>query len=610
MALNIIRVTLKELQKHGLPFLTGSSHSIKLQSKLPYDIKIKWGEFDPLFKGDCSDTRGRQERMMALGFFYDTIDGINGPITERCWQYMKEEMEHQKNAPIADMEAHLAQQMNTVVQKDNGSRDHESDPEKDMRIMYPGSFTFSGVNQLGNPLTSHRKNEEDKAWKKNRGLGRVPLIVEVVDRVTGEKAEGVKICFEYIDPFANPDDQKIYLDSISDVTERSNSPRSYVTANIARDASLPFGFNCTDGNGGRKPTDVHGTLIAKGKVHGFPHKVTTSGRPNKFSVVGITNDQGETGAVLRPARTAGDCFKLKVYVLEAPEPRKAVEEKTTGLMTVWRNQRVSKIIIKQPVPGYSGAPPVNASLQGALGSISTSDISTEYAKAFHDAVIDKDAETPLVLTAANYLAAINAATAEVSNPRKFDLDALVNTGLSSPFLFWLADDVTYNANRKANSRSIDLTKANTWGHISGLLNELMDSFMKHFTNKAVPGVMVIRSEIGDSYSYWAHPKKPANWMATTSGVATIMRGCYLWYPNSVYNTTMPYPVTTNAMHEMGHVLFLRHHYTSGKGATASGGFSANHDSQDDCIMGYMKLTTNDFCGKCLLKLRGWDESKF
>lgn len=610
MTSSVIRATIKQLQQAGMRISTGAVHSIQVQPQYDYEIKLKWGDFDALFSGHGGMTRGRQERMMALGYFYDTVDGANGPITRRCWQYMREEMEHQASAAIADIEAHVRDQLETIVQKDDGSRDHEPDPEQDLRVMYPGSFCFDDVNQLGNPLTAHRKKAEDRAWKKNKGLGRLPLLVEVTDRKTGEKAAGVKICFEFIDPFANPEDQKNALNSISNSTERTRDPRAYITANLVRDANRPFGYNCTDAIGGRKPADVHGTLIARGEVHGFPHQVTPADRPNNFSVVGITDDQGETGAVLRPARTAGDCFKLKVYVLEATEPREAEEEKTTGLMTVWRSQRVSKIIVKPPAAGYAGAPPLSANLQGALGTITTATMVTEYAKAFHDAVIDKDAATPLNLTAATYRAAIVAAKASVRNPRNYDLDALINTGFASPFTFWLADDATYNANRKAGTRRLNLTRANTWGQIGAILDGLIDGFLKHFTTRAVPGVMIVRGEVGDSYSYWAHPNRPANWSWTTSGVATKMRGCYVWYPNSIYTSTMPYPVTINTMHEMGHVLFLRHLYTQGAGATASGGFPANHDAQDDCIMGYMALTTNDFCGKCLLKLRGWDESKF
>lgn len=591
------------------PAPTGATHTVGPPRR--YSITLRWGNFDALFHGSLDTARGKQERMMALGYFHDEVDGDEGPITRRCWQYMSEEMAHQAGAAIADLPAHVREQLKTIVQKDDDSRAHEPDPLQPMRIMFPGSWCITDAAQLGNPLTAHRKDAEDDAWNDNLGLGRLPLLVEVKDRDTDRPARNVKICFEYVEPFATADDQKAYLQTISNQTERSSNPRAYITGLLERDAALPFGFNCTTARAGRKPADVDGTLIASGHVHGFPHRATTDGRPNAFSMVASTDDQGLTGVVLRPGRTAGDCYKLKVYVLEAAAPRDAEAEKTTGLMTVWRSQRVSKIYIKPPQGAFAGSPPLAARLQGALGTITTATVVSELKKAFHDTIIDKDAATPVNLTAATYRAAILAAKTNVDNPRNYDLDALINTSFASPYTFWLNDDATYNANRAAGKRRLDLTRPASWDHMKDIIRDLRDGFMQHLTDRAVPGVMVVRGEVGDSYSYWANPNKPANLRpATTSGVATIMRGCYVWYPNAIYTSNMPYPVTINTLHEMGHVLFLRHHYTSGSGATASGGFSANHDAQDDCIMGYMALTTNDFCGKCLLKLRGWDESKF
>ena len=43
----------------------------------------------------------------------------------------------------------------------------------------------------------------------------------------------------------------------------------------------------------------------------------------------------------------------------------------------------------------------------------------------------------------------------------------------------------------------------------------------------------------------------------------------------------------------------------------SGGVPSEHDYKDYCIMSYQRNVQNftDYCGRCNLKLRGWDTSK-
>jgi hypothetical protein len=57
---------------------------------------------------------------------------------------------------------------------------------------------------------------------------------------------------------------------------------------------------------------------------------------------------------------------------------------------------------------------------------------------------------------------------------------------------------------------------------------------------------------------------------------------------------------------MGHCHYGQHSWTDTT-ATASlaGGVPTQHDEHDRCVMGYLRMP-GDFCGKCLLRLRGWD----
>ena len=61
-------------------------------------------------------------------------------------------------------------------------------------------------------------------------------------------------------------------------------------------------------------------------------------------------------------------------------------------------------------------------------------------------------------------------------------------------------------------------------------------------------------------------------------------------------------------HEMGHSLWLHHATTEeGKKPEASDRQEHNRVEWDTCTMSYISLA--NFCGLCVLKLRGWDETK-
>jgi hypothetical protein len=59
---------------------------------------------------------------------------------------------------------------------------------------------------------------------------------------------------------------------------------------------------------------------------------------------------------------------------------------------------------------------------------------------------------------------------------------------------------------------------------------------------------------------------------------------------------------------MGHTLYLRHHRTRPGGLHNAASFPEDHDGRDNCLMGYI-FCEGEYCGKCHLKIRGWDVSK-
>jgi peptidoglycan hydrolase-like protein with peptidoglycan-binding domain len=119
----------------------------------------------------------------------------------------------------------------------------------------------------------------------------------------------------------------------------------------------------------------------------------------------------------------------------------------------------------------------------------------------------------------------------------------------------------------------------------------------------------------------------ASGIATSERAATVYGGVQ-YYIGWIY---LGDGFTKNAMHEIGHTLYLRHQYTGNPVVTggpptwqhAGANFCEDHDSPaavnnpiampapvayDRCLMGYLPCD-GDYCGKCHLKLRGWDVSK-
>jgi hypothetical protein len=592
--------------------VTGGDHTVVLHEEPPtYTLSVEYGDFDALFN-DVSTVRGRQERMQAVGFYYGAVDDDEGSITRRCSRHLRDELGHSVGHTLTDEEftEQFNRRIRCTVRKSDGSLEPETDFTSDARVVFPGTFCFRRVAQLGDSPERHRFNSEQTAWNGNRGLGKIPLIARVTNTATGDAVAGMRVCFEFIPAFDPPRGQLAYLSHVSSESESTSSPREYIRGKLHHSSHAAYGYNCPSSKGGKTPDDVLGHLIAQGEVPGFPYQAGNEGRPNNFSATVDTDDSGAAGIVLLPSRMAGDCYKLKVRVIiEGREPI-ASEIITSGILTIWRNLRISRIIHKRPQAGFAGEPMLDAEMMGALGSIQPSTMRTEYTKAFHLLEVDHSAAHPVNMTERSYHSALAFAKRHASNPAHFDLDALILNEFNSPYLFWLDTDVNYNANKTAvNAIELNLALPLHWRHLAELVSSLSDRFMEYWSGGALPGITIIRSEVGDSYSYWNRENlpRPRNWSATSSGVATRFRGCFLWYPEEVYAGSMPYDITRNAMHEMGHNLFLRHHYTSRIHAEDNG-FPDDHDTDDFCLMGYLTLTTNDYCGKCLLKLRGWDES--
>ena len=585
-----------------------------------YVIVLSWGSMETMFASDRATARGRKERLMAADYYDGPIDDTDSEDTKLCWEFLRNLIDGQDkichdDAGLTDALAKRLQDLIAEANETATTLRHERDPTCDIRLILPGTFCYTSLSQSSDTATAYRFQAEKAAWDTNSGLGRFPLLARVykwTKPLTFKPAVGIDVCFQFVPAFATPEEhQKSITDRLLNSSEGANTsnPRDYVTSKLVV-ANDPFGFNAPNASGGVIPTDVFGALISDKPPPNFPYKAGIAGRPDARSVVATTDTNGVAGVVLTPSRIAGDCYKLKVFALK--QPNQAVH---TGRIQIWRHLRIAKIVEKPPVAAYSGIPPAPAGLTGTLGTVALNKVRDAFTRMFYAATFESAAKSPHNLTADEYKQAIAAAVASAkvdATLPNYDYDQLLHDDINSPFMIWFRDQADYNARRASTTAELDLSLSASWTNMFRLLlYHLLPGFLKALNRDSLAGVTMVRAELSDSNTYLVNSQRPANWPFDTSGIGLWLRGFFLWYPESEYaKRTFPYPLHVNFMHELGHVLYLRHHYTD-TDATGKriGEAAGNHDDGDTCLMGYLPLTTHDHCGRCTLKLRGHDESK-
>lgn len=201
----------------------------------------------------------------------------------------------------------------------------------------------------------------------------------------------------------------------------------------------------------------------------------------------------------------------------------------------------------------------------------------------------------------------NAAThMPLHNPRAYD-DLCVAQGKTRPAIIWALD----------GSGSYDPT----WiSEVARLVHDIgLYGFIRHLSkNGFLPGLTLVQGGYASSWQILGHEEG-------YGGLATHYRGCFDWYGKAIYlkKVTLPaklkknrypycYDYSSTVAHEMGHLLFRVHapgkdHYDNSE--EGAGHDATKHDPLADCLCGMSyKTCEGQFCGKCLLALRGWDIS--
>jgi peptidoglycan hydrolase-like protein with peptidoglycan-binding domain len=279
---------------------------------------------------------------------------------------------------------------------------------------------------------------------------------------------------------------------------------------------------------------------------------------------------------------------------------------------------------------------------GAVGNINFTFIEDQFELMHNTLEVEPEVKLATPLTEAEYLAAIQWARTQVQAtppPRltqRYNIEAMFEDYFNTPFLFDVKEPRYYNRARgrgfpRARRGAALTAYSNYWRDVDRVIygtGGMLEKLFLYISGQASvaspptasidhnssPGLTVITASraspimIANSTPQTS-VKTPRGYTGSgnASGIGGSKRACTVFYGRGLYNN-WPYQgdgFSRNTMHEMGHVLYKRHHNT---GAAANSGFPADHDTSDRCVMGY-RFCEGEYCGKCHLKLRGWDISQ-
>lgn len=599
----------------------------------PHRITLRLGDLDALCDDPATDA-GRQQRMQVLGLLYEPLGSSRlARRYSRAFGHFKRVI---SAADDAAAQQRLVSMMGShVVQKVGAAAGDPSElpaPGEFARVVLPGGFLLRPGDDaaLWFPVPHrHRFNVEKAFYDANTRIGALPIIAKVERCVGGEweAAPGVQVHFQLAAPDVPPAGNAAAAPELRTETRVRNTgagtplgPARYVQAAIAATpaaAGDPQADNCPDTRGGkRKPgagqaTDYFETTDRAGfnTVNGAAQLPVAQASRHPLAVVATTNAQGEAGVIFRPSRQGGDRFKLRAFLdpvgVTASDGTGAdAVAAETGTFVVWRSLRVSRYVVFDYPAAVTAAQRTAAG--GNLGTINFTGLKNEYARCYIELIDEPTAaRSRHVIGDAEWVRMINYARSNTpaqpsGTSQRWDIAALFPNNNNTLGLVNMLLPGPYNAAKGAAFPNA------VGGEYGALLNAFLERCVEYYSRLATSGVVVIQAPQGDTIT-------AAN-VATlsTSGIATYRRGCFLFYGNTTYVNGMPYDLDRNTLHEIGHCLFLPHQWTSRDAATGAvgGGVAPEHDYRDYCIMSYQRNVRNeyDYCGRCNLKLRGWDTS--
>lgn len=404
------------------------------------------------------------------------------------------------------------------------------------------------------------------------------------------------------------------------------------SANYDKNKTTPKGTNCHVDRGGKRGPKAEPVFPEQGgyspradlKDSDFPFKVEACKTRTwaAFSRAWTKGKlMGRTGVLFRPARMAGDGYKLvvyaawdhdasKKYVLDkVDEPLNAPVAITnqTGSFEVWREIHLARYYRKQlAIPDF---------VAGNLAALQA-----PFAEMFVNLVDKMTAADKLQIPAAGYNTMAEDALASAGNAmidnQLMVLKGANHSGTQAEFLI-----ETY-ANFRINVQNWMHTKfpanpnpaalANAWlaanGYPGNYIQDTRDILDNGPADKLVEKLKCLdgaKDGVTIVHFNFAHSLDAASGGA---GGTSLTLGEAVNVPGSTRSKCLFNLWSANAnvfCHEVGHHIFLPHSPFP-PGFMPGGAQAERHDAADNkCMMTYNWPMTS-FCGLCQLRVRGWD----
>jgi hypothetical protein len=606
-------------------------------ARAEFRVTLVLGDFDSLCEPK-TDPLGCKQRLQMIGAFLEPLSGKWADWRYKtAFRHYAAELSSPAATAAAAQDALVTAVGSEIIVLDGvaqGAASALPQGGQFAKIRLPGGFVVnSNASWRGGIPQRFRFDAETHFFDANPLLGAIPLVAQVEQRTSPSAAwtaapAGIQVHFQLLVPDPLPAGNSVTAEPARDTTVvlGGKGPKGYLADQYAvapAQANDPQADNCTTDRGGkRRPgagsaADYFETVARKGfGPTPFPVAAASS---HPLAVCAATNANGEAGVIFRPSRQGGDRFKLRAFldpvgvggVASDGTDAKAVRA-DSGTLVVWRTLRISGYHQFDYPAGTSAADKTAAG--GALGTVDFAELAKAYSRAYMELVVERGAKRRRhVIGDAFWVQQVEYARKSTrAQPsgvsQRYDIGALFPRTNTTPGLFNVRVPADYDTARGAAFPAAPASQAVRTTDWEVLVVAFMHEFMQGLTGNAVPGLVIVQAPWGDSIT----AQTAASVELTTSGQAAFTRGCFLFYGSDRYRAMMPYSVTANALHEMGHCLYFPHQWTDRNPATGAvwGGIPQEHDYKDYCIMSYQrnKRNTYDYCGRCNLKLRGWDTS--
>ncbi len=408
-------------------------------------------------------------------------------------------------------------------------------------------------------------------------------------------------------------------------------PRTYAQAALGLDANKTTGHHTHTNRGGVRRNNNCGVFVTGHALR--PYNVRRDG--NWCYCNAVTDDhraKGTAGVYFRPSTIAGDRFSIIATVnddgFDTPPP--APISAQTGTMIVWRRYRIAKVWVM----GY----PAPFAMPAYMNNMETL-LNNWYAPCFIKWENPLEMKTPAETPDPIMITPRDADTKKITldlyrhmlretgyTPAQLT-DAQITTRFNANILFPL----TIRARNVGAGESAQAYRDFVDGQIAAFEGRFAATLRRLSQTEAPEGAVILifdqNAPVAGNHGISLITTGPATgipvqWSWSSLASSGVVFQIYDQDNGGAPHPTLPAPTQGETLaHELGHLLWMHHACTDFTDTTPVGGPASknvtpplaqdrrehDHNEYETCTMSYLDL--RHFCGKCILKLRGWNEQR-